>query len=75
MVTFFVLIVFFIVPFLGGLIGNQVVADALGYVNLINHVEEFAKGIVDSRRLIYYASTSAFFLFLTTRALAAKKWR
>lgn len=74
-VTFFILIVFFIVPFIGSLVTNQTLSDAMGYVNLVNHVEEFAKGIVDTRRLIYYVSVSAFFLFLTTRALEAKKWR
>ena len=54
---------------------NQMVVDTLSYINLIDHIEEFGKGIVDSRRLIYHLSTTAFFLFLTTRALAAKKWR
>ena len=39
------------------------------------HMDDFAKGIVDTRRLVYYASGAGFFLFLTTRALAAKKWR
>lgn len=73
--TFFILIALFLVPWLGSLLSNQVLVDALGYINLIDHVEEFGKGIVDSRRLVYYLSTSAFFLFLTTRALAAKKWR
>lgn len=73
--TFFILVVLFIVPWIGSLVTNQVVTNALGYINLIDHIEEFAKGIVDSRRLVYYATTTAFFLFLTTRALEAKKWR
>jgi hypothetical protein len=38
-------------------------------------MEEFSKGIVDTRHLVYYASATAFFLFLATRALAARKWR
>ena len=39
------------------------------------HMDEFAKGIVDSRRLIYYLSATLFFLFLTSRALEDRKWR
>ena len=38
-------------------------------------LDEFAKGIVDSRRLIYYLSATLFFLFLTSRALEDRKWR
>jgi len=47
----------------------------LGYLNLWQHMDEFAKGIVDTRHLVYYATGVGFFLFLTTRALAARKWR
>jgi hypothetical protein len=38
-------------------------------------MEDFAKGIVDTRRLVFYASASWFFLFLASRALEDKKWR
>jgi hypothetical protein len=36
-------------------------------------MEEFSRGVVDSRRLVYYLSATAFFLFLTTVMLSAKK--
>jgi hypothetical protein len=36
-------------------------------------MEEFARGVVDSRRVVYYVSATAFFLFLATASLAAKK--
>jgi ABC-2 type transport system permease protein len=74
-ITFGLLMAFFAIPWAGSLVQNQGLIDALRYVNLPDHMEEFTKGIVDSRRLIYYFSTTAFFLFLTTRALEAKKWR
>ena len=46
---------------------------ALAYLNLLEHMEDFARGIVDTRRLVYVGSTVAFFLFLATRALDANK--
>jgi ABC-2 type transport system permease protein len=49
--------------------------QALGYVNLWSHIDEFSRGIVDTRRLVYYATGVLFFLFLATRALEDKKWR
>jgi ABC-2 type transport system permease protein len=54
---------------------NEGLKQALGYVNLWNHIDEFARGIVDTRRLAYYGTGVLFFLFLATRALEDKKWR
>ncbi|HEY6066411.1 MAG TPA: ABC transporter permease [Thermoanaerobaculia bacterium] len=47
--------------------------DTLGYFNLWDHMEEFARGVVDTRRIVYYLSATAFFLYLTTVSLSAKK--
>ncbi|MEM8961826.1 MAG: ABC transporter permease subunit [Acidobacteriota bacterium] len=54
---------------------DPVVQEILGYVNVVQHMDELGRGIVDTRRLVFYLSTIGFFLFLTTRALAARKWR
>lgn len=47
--------------------------EAIGYFNLWEHMEEFARGVVDTRRIVYYLSATAFFLFLTTVSLSASK--
>jgi ABC-2 type transport system permease protein len=47
--------------------------DWLGYFNLWDHMDEFARGVVDTRRIVYYLSGTALFLFLATVSLAAKK--
>ena len=73
--TFAMLMFVFTFGLLEMLVNTGVLKAVLGYVNMWQHVEEFAKGIVDTRRLVYYASTTAFFLFLATRAFAARKWR
>jgi hypothetical protein len=38
-------------------------------------MDDFAKGIVDTRHLIYQASVGLLFLFLATKSLEVKKWR
>jgi ABC-2 type transport system permease protein len=48
-------------------------SETLGYFNLWNHMEEFSRGVVDTRRIVYYVSATAFFLYLTTVSLSAKK--
>jgi hypothetical protein len=36
-------------------------------------MDEFSKGIVDTRHLVYYLSGTVFFLFLASRAVEAAK--
>lgn len=73
--TFAMLMFFFIVPWSGSLAPNETVQQILGYTDILSHMDEFSKGIVDSRRLVYYLTTTSLFLFLTVRAVEAKKWR
>lgn len=47
--------------------------EALTYLNLLEHMDDFSRGIVDTRRLVYVASSVVFFLFLSTRALETNK--
>jgi ABC-2 type transport system permease protein len=75
LVGFALVFALFILGLLEFLVNGESVRQVLGYLNLIQHMEDFAKGIVDTRRLVYYATGTAFFLFLTSRTLAANKWR
>ncbi len=63
------------ITFLDFLVIGETAKLVLKHLNLAEHMSEFGRGIVDSRRLVYYLSGTAFFLFLSTRALAANKWR
>ncbi|MEM8995552.1 MAG: ABC transporter permease [Acidobacteriota bacterium] len=73
--TFGLLMALFALPWAGDLMPDGTLGKIFGYMDLIAHMEEFAKGIIDTRRVVYYLTTTALFLFLTTRALAARKWR
>lgn len=65
----------FLLGIFEGQIDNEGLKQAVSYVNLWDHIDEFARGIVDTRRLAYYGTGVLFFLFLATRALEDKKWR
>ncbi len=73
--TFAIVFVVFVLSFLENLVSGETAKSVFAYLNLLAHMEDFAKGVVDTRYLVYYATTAALFLFLTSRALAAKKWR
>jgi ABC-2 type transport system permease protein len=47
--------------------------DVCSYVSLAGHMEDFAKGVIDTRRVLYDASLAIFCLFLTTRVV--DQWR
>ena len=44
-------------------------------LSLIDHLEHFLKGIIDSSDLVYYLSFMIFGLFLTHRVLDSYRWR
>lgn len=75
-VSIVLLLLLFIVPgILGGLVNGETAKEVLGHLTIWDDMEEFARGIVDTRRLVFYLTTTLFFLFLTSRALEDRKWR
>jgi ABC-2 type transport system permease protein len=74
-VTIALVLLLFVLGLIDNLFSSEIAKQTLGYVNLVGQMEDFAKGIVDTRRLVFYASASWFFLFLASRALEDKKWR
>jgi ABC-2 type transport system permease protein len=75
LLTFVILIPMFTFGLLESLTNSPALKQVFGYLDIWRHMEEFSKGIVDSRRLIYYFSVSGFLLFLAARSLELKKWR
>lgn len=73
--AFAVLVVVFSVGLVENLASGSALKGALGYMNLWNHMDDFAKGIVDTRHIVYNLSLAGLFLFLATKALEASKGR
>jgi ABC-2 type transport system permease protein len=49
--------------------------QALSYFSLFDHIDDFTRGVVDTRSVIFYASLTFFFLFLTLRVVESRRWR
>jgi ABC-2 type transport system permease protein len=75
MMTAALLFLLFLLGVFEELVNNDIAKKALSYVSIWNHIDEFANGIVDTRRLVFYLSGTLFFLFLASRALEDRKWR
>ncbi|MDH3402056.1 MAG: ABC transporter permease [Acidobacteriota bacterium] len=74
-ITFALLIPLFSFGFLEGLVNAELPKQIFSYLSLPQHMEDFSRGIVETRHLAYHLSATVFFLFLASRALAARKWR
>jgi ABC-2 type transport system permease protein len=50
-------------------------AGVPSYISLAQHYDDFVRGIIDTRHLVYFASVVAVALFLTVRSVEARRWR
>ncbi len=54
---------------------HGVLADFLRYLGILQHLDSFEKGLIDTRDLVYYVTLTGFFLFVSVRMLESRKWR
>jgi ABC-2 type transport system permease protein len=47
----------------------------LKYLSMTDHLDDFVKGVIDTKHLVYYLSFIAFGLFLTVRSVDTERWR
>ncbi|MAX23946.1 MAG: hypothetical protein CMJ19_05520 [Phycisphaeraceae bacterium] len=49
--------------------------QAMQFMFVNGHFEDFGKGILDLSRVVYFVSSTAFFLFLAVKLVESKRWR
>ena len=49
--------------------------QAFNYLSIVTHFENFSKGVLDSKDVIFYLSMIFFSLFITSRAMESLRWR
>ena len=74
MVTFAVFLMLWVINWVGPFMGPHVQA-VLDYLSITSHLDDFTRGIIDTRHLVYYVSFIAFGLFLTARSVDTERWR
>ncbi len=50
-------------------------AKVIAYMSVITHLDPFAKGVLDSKDIIFYVSVIFLGLFLTARSMESLRWR
>ena len=72
--TFGVFLLLWIISWLGEAAGPRMQA-VLSYLSVTEHFDDFAKGIIDTKHLVYYLSFITFGLFLTAKSVDSERWR
>jgi ABC-2 type transport system permease protein len=50
-------------------------AKVAAHLSLIEHMRDFARGVVDTRPIVLYLSLTGLFLFLTLKAVESRRWK
>jgi ABC-2 type transport system permease protein len=51
------------------------VGNITRYLSITEHFDDFSKGIIDTKHVIYYLSLITFGLFLTSKSVDSERWR
>ena len=69
-----ILLVLYFAEAASGSLGTTA-SNIIGQVGIKSHFDDFERGIIDTRHVVYFICFIAFFLFLTIRALEIRRWR
>ena len=73
-ITFVVFLMLWIVGWFAESSG-PVMGDITKYLSITEHFDDFSKGIIDTKHVIYYLSLITFGLFLTAKSVDSERWR
>jgi ABC-2 type transport system permease protein len=74
MATFAVFLMLWVINWIGTFVGPTTQA-VLAHLSLTEHFDDFARGIIDTKHVVYYLSFMAFGLFLTAKSVDSERWR
>jgi ABC-2 type transport system permease protein len=72
--TFAILLGFWVIGWSADLVGGNW-RGVFQYLSILEHLDSFGKGVIDTKDILYYLSVIALSLFLTLRSLESKRWR
>lgn len=72
--TFAVCLLLWVIEWVAGR-DTSVTTEVLRTLSITSHLEGFAKGVIDTKDLVYYVSVIFLGLFLTARSMESLRWR
>ncbi|MEM2376748.1 MAG: ABC transporter permease, partial [Sulfolobales archaeon] len=77
MLSFAFSLTLFLISFLKYSLGNlqDWRGELISYICQIEHMEDYVRGLLDTKTIVYYIGLSAIFIFLTVRVLETQRWK
>ena len=72
--TFSAMMLLWVIGFIGNYAGPTL-GGLLTYLSIIEHFDDFSKGVIDTRHIVFYLSLAFFGLYATYQSLESGKWR
>lgn len=73
-ITFAVFLMLWVINWIGESSGPTT-RVIVSYLSITEHFDDFARGIIDTKHVIYYLSFITFGLFLTAKSVDSERWR
>jgi ABC-2 type transport system permease protein len=73
-VTFFVCLLLWLLSWFTAF-DSGATASIVSYLSIVTHFENFGKGVLDSKDIIFYISMIFFALFATARTMESQRWK
>jgi ABC-2 type transport system permease protein len=74
MVTFVVFLMLWVINWIATFTGPRT-QEILNYLSFTDHLNDFMRGVIDTKHVVYYVTFIAFGLFLTARSVDTERWR
>ncbi len=67
----------FLASFIGGkfMVSSKLATQIVDYINIVSLLQDYAKGIVDTRLIVYCSTLTTLFLTLTVVVVGSRKWK
>jgi ABC-2 type transport system permease protein len=73
-ITFSVFLLLWVINWFGSFSSGWV-TELLSYLAIVEHFDDFSKGVIDTTHVIYYLSLISLGLFLTAKSVDTERWR
>jgi ABC-2 type transport system permease protein len=50
-------------------------SDVFTHISMSEHMQDFARGVIETSYLVYYVTLTIFFLFLTHKVVESRRWK
>lgn len=74
LMSFVMLLGLWIIGWMSSAVGSQL-GNILSFISLVDHFDDFSKGILDTKHIIYYVSFASFCLFFAIKLVQSAKWK